>query len=611
MRHQTVSLILGSALAVNAFPGTILSRDAAVRAEYDYVVVGGGTSGLVVANRLTEDPDVSVLVIDAGQILEGDAENEILVPRAVGNFTEATHTWGFQGVPNAGLNNRTTQLWMSKLVGGGSAINGMFFDRGSQSDYNQWAEYTGDDGWGWETLLKYFKKAETFTPPPENVRKEFGIEWDPAAHGTDGPVHSTYPPWIWPTFKPVMRAMSAMGIPMPRDGGMNAIGAFFVPNSLDPKDNTRSYAKTAYHEVAAKRENYELVTGQVVTKILFNKHKKAIGVTYAPSAGSVPTKVSAKAEVILAAGAVMSAQLLQLSGIGDPRLLHKFGIPVISKLPGVGENFQDHAGVTLGYNLTLAKDRDPAKLINNATYRDEMIDLYWKNRTGPYTVAQGNWASFLPLPMITPDYASLLAAAAAQSPGAHLRPNTDPSVRRGYEAQKKILLRDFATNASAVDEQILSEASVQKPLSRGYVEITTTDPFVLPNLDWRTLSNPFDLAVLDAGVRFVRRVMAHPEAAVLQPHEYDPGPDATSPAQIEAYIRGAMTPTFLHASGTCAMGKREWGAVVDTKLRVYGVRGLRVVDASVIPLIPATHISNTVYAVAERAADLIKGKISV
>jgi choline dehydrogenase-like flavoprotein len=248
---------------------------------------------------------------------------------------------------------------------------------------------------------------------------------------------------------------------------------------------------------------------------------------------------------------------------------------------------------------------DPAWLTSDATYRQEMLDLYLHNRTGPFTIAFGGRLSFYPLPMIAPEYESLLSAS-VHDDSTYLRSDLHPSLLAGFKEQKRILLASFATNESAVHENVITLASIQKPLSRGYVEIASADPFDLPAVDWRTLSNPFDRSILIAGMRFVRRLLMRPELAEWNAVETSPGPDVQSDDDLLVWIREQMTPTFFHASCSCAMGPRKWGGVVDAKLKVYGVQKLRVVDASVMPMIPATHLSNSVYAIAERAADLIK-----
>jgi choline dehydrogenase-like flavoprotein len=232
--------------------------------------------------------EVSVLVIEAGPILDGgQAEEQLLVPGFVAGGVLNSNTqlfWNYTTLPQEGLDNRPQNVPAGRVVGGGTAINGMFFDRGSKLDYNEWAEYTGDPGWGWDSLLKSFKKSETFHPPQAKHREELGIEYDPSAHGTTGPVHSSYADWIYPQEKIVLEANRALGVPIPKDHtNGNAIGAFWSPSSIDPRNMTRSYAKSAHHDRARNRPNYHLITNHQVLKIRFSG-TTAVGVeVYLPT----------------------------------------------------------------------------------------------------------------------------------------------------------------------------------------------------------------------------------------------------------------------------------------------------------------------------------------
>jgi choline dehydrogenase-like flavoprotein len=263
--------------------------------------------------------------------------------------------------------------------------------------------------------------------------------------------------------------------------------------------------------------------------------------------------------------------------------------------------------ITLGYNATLPADINPSKLSLNATYRAEMLALYHLKHTGPFTNSAGNTASFLPLPLIAPDTFKSLLSSAWKSPS-HLRASTLPAVLAGFNAQKRILLSALATHDIAVDEFLVGAGLVptialQKPLSRGYVEIASSSPWDAPIVQHSTLSHPLDLGIIIESIRYARRFMASEGMRGFHPVETSPGAEA----DLEAFVRRALGPSFAHPSCSCPMMRREMGGVVDGELRVYGVKGLRIVDASVIPLIPGTHLSSTVYAVAEKAVDVIRG----
>jgi choline dehydrogenase-like flavoprotein len=336
---------------------------------------------------------------------------------------------------------------------------------------------------------------------------------------------------------------------------------------------------------------------------------------FSAGADAVRRKVSAKAEVILAAGAIHSPRLLQLSGIGPKALLKAHGIPVIEDLPGVGSNFQDHAAIINMPNYTVVIPEpyiDPA-IMQNATYNAQVLAEYKANRTGPYTAGVGNGASFLPLPLIAPlTYKSLIKSARKSPSSTYLHPSAHSSVIAGFTKQKKILLDSFATYKVAVDEfivdtNILPIVALIKPLSRGIIGIGSADPFAGPEVEWRTITDPIDLAILVESVKFARLFMASDGLDEFKPVETYPGADVVSDEALAKEVVKALVPTFMHPACSCAMMKRELGGVVDDKLKVHGVEGLRIVDASVMPLIPGSHLSSTVYAVAEKAADIIKG----
>ncbi|KAF8242720.1 GMC oxidoreductase [Wilcoxina mikolae CBS 423.85] len=617
MYSRSIFILLITTLRLtyaSPFPGVVIERGEDLKASYDYIVVGGGTSGLVVANRLTENPEKSVLVIEAGKLIPDDQADEILIPGNVQKaMVDPAYQWGITSQPVPTLGNNTWAVDSAKIVGGGSAINGMFFDRGSKEDYDSW-EKLGNKGWGWEGLEPYFKKSETFHPPDPEQAKEFDIEYDPTAHGFTGPIQAAFPNFIYPQLKAIKDAMKKFRIPNPIDGtNGNAIGALWVSNAINPKSQTRSYAKTAYHDVAARRSNYHLLTQQQVTKILFDKNKKATGVTFSAGAGSTQRKVSAKAEIILAAGAIHSPQLLQLSGIGPKDLLNAHGIPVIVDLPGVGSNFQDHASLINmpNYTVTIPEPYIDPALMENATYNAQALAEYKANRTGPYTAGVGNGASFLPLPLIAPhSYKSLIKSTLESS--TYLHPSAHSNVIAGFKKQRELLLDSFATYKVAVDEFIVSTNLQQivvliKPLSRGFIGIGSADPFAKPEVEFRTITHPTDLAIIVESVKYARSFMASEGLRKFKPVEIYPGVDVVSDEALAKVVVKALSPTLMHPACTCAMMKRELGGVVDDELKVYGVEGLRIVDASVMPLIPGSHLSSTVYAVAEKAADIIKG----
>ncbi|KAL3480888.1 hypothetical protein BJX99DRAFT_272582 [Aspergillus californicus] len=602
----------GSAEAV-PFSGTIVQREADLLPVYDYVVVGGGVSGLVVANRLTEDRQTTVLVLEAGKI-DNYSEN-VQYPRYL-SLAGTNNSWPITSLPVAGLNNRSSVVSAARILGGGSAINGMAFDRGSPGDYNLWGDLIGDSAWSWKGLLPYFKKSETFTPPSEAQQKELGISYDVGVHGTSGPVQSSYPPFIYTTGKAFIAALRQLNIPIQLDGAANAIGGFWNPNSLDPVTRERSYARTTYHEISESRPNYHVLPHALVSRLTPDLSHVEYIANYNSSLTSKPanaktSKIRARKEIIMAAGAVHTPKILQLSGIGSSSVLHSLGVQQVINLPGVGENFQDHPVIYGAITLTNLSDptQDSSYLTTNATYDAEMGALYELNRTGPWTVATGNTFAFLTAQHLNVSMTDL-AHAAQQPASQYLRSGLDKTVIQGYEKTKSALLESMIDGKVALTENLFGgTASLQKPLSRGSIHAASTDPFNMPLVNYRSLSNPLDIQILIQSIRFNTDILPQTPAymglgAVMQ----SPSP-GLSDEEITALIRSSAFPSFAHPSCTCSMLKLEDGGCVDSKLRLYGSNGrVRVVDASIFPVVPSTHTQSTVYAVAEKAADIIRGR---
>ncbi|KAL8789649.1 MAG: hypothetical protein Q9213_001085 [Squamulea squamosa] len=327
--------------------------------------------------------------------------------------------------------------------------------------------------------------------------------------------------------------------------------------------------------------------------------------------------VQAKQEVIVSAGAPRSPQILQLSGIGPRELLSSLGIDVIEDLPGVGYNFHDQpamfAGVT--YNYSNYPGPSPGLYFTNQTWVTDQLTIYYKNRTGPDTQAylSGTTVAFLSLQRLTTEYQKIIASANKTDLAKALPAGADRTLLEGYKAQQATLLTDYASPDAAVHELAYGGGEtvpliVLKPLSRGSILINSSDPFADPVFDYGTFQHPADMQVAVAMFKKFRQFVAAEPWKAVGMEETTPGQGVEGDAAIEAAIRNITQSTWSHPVGTCAMLPRKLGGVVDSKLRVYGVKGLSVVDASVMPTIPATHTSSTVYAVAEKAADIIKAR---
>ncbi|KAF2762819.1 alcohol oxidase [Pseudovirgaria hyperparasitica] len=604
------------ALAVQAHPSLRhpehLENASQLSSVYDFIVIGGGTSGLTVADRLSGGSNASVLVIEYGQF--DQQEPSVLVPGLL-NLTSSPYFFDITSTAQRGLNNRTFQVNAAGVVGGGTVVNGMFFDRGSREDYDAW-EALGNPDWGWDSLLSYFRKSENFTPSTDEFAEEWDILWDSSVHGSAGPVKSSYPVFQYEAVKNFFRGWHSLGIDTPNDPAAgNKTGVFWAPSSLDPDTETRSYARAAHYDgIPSSRPNFHIVTQSAVQKILI-EDGNASGVEVRNLTNAGTFNIIATKEVILAAG-VHSPQILHLSGIGPPDVLDDLGIDTQVELPGVGSNFQDHPTIyhIMNFSTPLLPTADT--LDSNTTYAAEQLVQYYTSRTGAYTtVAQGgNTVAFLSFPALVSSNSSITSLTTTTDADTHtlesLYPNTHPSILTGYARQHTLLLAQYASRSTPVQETGFSSSAVMpitllKPLSRGSVVTTSTDITVPPSFDFNTFADPTDLTTLIAALRTNRRLLASPAMQELGAAELSPGAGFVSDEQLRTALRAVVTPSYSHPCCTCAMMTRQLGGVVDPQLRVYGVDRLSVVDASVMPLIPGTHTSATVYAIAEKAADLI------
>ncbi|KAK3935485.1 putative GMC oxidoreductase [Diplogelasinospora grovesii] len=588
---------------------------------YDYIVVGGGVSGLVVANRLTEDSHSTVLVIERGDF---DNKPQAIVPYWA-NALDTSVLMRVPSAPNAKLNNSTaSSVAVAAVVGGGSVVNGMGYGRGSKADYDAWEEL-GNPGWGWQALLPYFRKSTTLTPPSASVATQWNMTWDPTVYG-DGPLHVTIPNFQYPDMAAFWDTIRQEGdVPMPADAG-NGPGAYWNPSTIDARDMTRATARSAYYDpVNATRQNLRLVTGQTATEILFgdgdNDTLSANGVKIVSRLDNSARKVYARKEVILAAGAMQTPQLLQVSGIGPASVLKAAGVAVKKDMPAVGANYQDHVATVMTFSLANPSFPNPDTITNNATYNETVWAEYYANKTGPIAAASASTLLALSLPQLTPNDASaivnqLLSQDAEQYlPGIYRSTTT---LLKGFEAQKAILAKMLnSTSASVVAHPCLGNglapAPLFKPLSRGTVTLNTSDPHGLPIVQFNTFMNPVDSEIVLAIVRDARAFWERLSERNNPPGpatEISPGAQCQTDEEIlnGLITTGSLWPSLAHPSGTCAMMPEEYGGCVAPDLKVYGVDKLSVVDASIMPLIVGTALQATVYAVAEKAADLIKAR---
>jgi len=412
-----------------------------------------------------------------------------------------------------------------------------------------------------------------------------------------------------------------MGVHVSKEcSGGDKLGVCWVPTSQDPMTAARSHAGLGhYADVIDGRENYDLLVAHKVLRIIPNKDgPPTVEFRSRNDKDDEVKTVTPKLEVILSAGAIHTPQILQRSGIGDKKFLDKVGIEVEVDLPGVGYNFQDHCGPGFSFSLTTSFSPNQASLNSNATFREEALKQYKERPAqGPYTLAMGNSAIYIPLRNVTEDYTDIIDAINAQVADKtalnYLPEGVPEDVKAGYLAQLSLLAKSHANPEQAILESpFMSSAPgggfLLKPLSRGTVMLDPDNLYGEPIIDYRTASNPVDLHVMASFVHFFRRYYATPTMKAMGATERSPGADVTKIADIIESIRGGITASFMHPCCTAAMMPREKGGVVGPDLKVYGVEGLRVVDLSVVPVIPGTHTSATTYAIGEKAADMIVRK---
>jgi choline dehydrogenase-like flavoprotein len=523
-----------------------------------------------------------------------------------------------KSAPVPGLKNGIWDISVGNAVGGGSVVNGMQWDRGANADYDAW-EQLGNQGWGFNGLAEYFKKSTHFTPPSASSREAFGLTYDESAYG-QGPVQLMISSYQFPDMKNIFDSWKAEGVPMPQEGFANAVGAYWTPNSVDNKTATRSHARNVYYDPVASRPNLKLMTGTKATDIILGETSNGLtakGVKITSCADSSTAEVYANREVILAAGGIFTPHLLMVSGIGPKDVLDTAKVPVKHDSPGVGSNFQDHVPLYMTFNLSNTSNPDPSTFGSNATFNASAYEQYLADRQGPYTFGRGNALGMLSFAQLSSKAGSITAKIGQQSDPAQYLPERyakSEQLLSGFKKQRQVLTDLYSGNDSAVGEFPIqpwgrSAVAHQKPLSRGTITLNNTDPHNFPVVQYNTLQNPIDAEVIAELVRFNRRHWARKELSMYSPVENVPGARYESDDEIiqASIAQAALSPSFAHPSCSAAMMPEELGGVVDTKLKVYGVDRLRIVDASIIPLIPSAHLQATMYAVAEKAADLIKG----
>lgn len=526
--------------------------------DYDYIVVGAGSAGAVVANRLSADPRNKVLLLEAGPASHPWSRVPIGFAKLINN---PAANWLYSSEPEANTKGRKLPVPRGRMLGGSSAINGLAFVRGQAQDFDTWAQM-GNQGWAYENVLPFFKRMESY---------EGG--GDDAFHGRDGPIRVTNPPPREPLFAALIKAAGEVGIAHNPDyNGARQDGIAMSQASIS--GGRRMSTAHCYLDPIRKRPNLHIETDALAEGLLLDG-KRCVGVRYA--VGGAPREARAAREVVVSGGSINSPQLLELSGIGQPERLKGLGIEVRHALPGVGENLRDHYAPRTRWSIGA----------KGVTYNDTGRGLGLVNQALRYAFLRQGMLAMVAAPI-----------------RAFVRS------RDGLDAPDLLLgWVPMLTEPGPTGPRIAKQSGVtcyahpMRPESKGHIHITSADPRRPPAINFNFLSSPMDATLTARAIRIARSVMTAPAMAPLQVTEMAPGRDRDTDEEIIDWVKGAAETTY-HPVGTCKMGS-DAQAVVDSRLRVHGIAGLRVADASIMPTLTSGNTNAPSIMIGEKAADMV------
>lgn len=535
--------------------------------KYDYIIIGAGSAGCVLANRLTQDPGVSVLLIEAG-----GKDDYVWIHIPVGYLyciNNPRTDWMFRTEPEAGLNGRSLIYPRGKVMGGSSSINGMIYMRGQSHDYDEWARLTGDDSWRWDQVLPLFRQTEDHHAGGDGY------------HGAGGEWRVEKQRLRWDLLDAFRDAAAQTGIPKTDDfnrGDNEGCGYFEVNQKKGLRWNT---AKAFLKSLKNRRGNLDIMTGCHVKRLRITTTEQGAvckGVEF--TGGGTEWFAEAAHETLVCAGAIGSPQILQLSGIGPAGLLQQNGVNVVNDLPGVGENLQDHLQLRMAFKVQSAKTLNT---MANSTLGKLRIGIeYALNRSGPMSMAPSQLGAF--------------TRSDSSQATANLQYHVQP-----------LSLDKFGQPLHPFPAFTASVCNL-RPSSRGHVRIGSADPLVAPKITPNYLSTTQDRKVAADSLSLTRRIVAAPALQKYKPQEFMPGIHLQSEEEL-AQAAGEIGTTIFHPVGTCKMGRADdLMAVVDQQMRVKGVAGLRVVDASIMPVITSGNPNSPIIMIAEKAAAAIRAQ---
>jgi choline dehydrogenase len=525
--------------------------------------------------------------------------------------------WAYNTVPQGNVNDREMYLPRGKVLGGSSAINGLYLNRPAKADIEAWHDLLDDmddaDNWTWDSFFASMKKSETFSGPKEAMAAQGAVAFDAGSHGTKGPIHASYPGYsvqwngVWAD------GLQNLGIPPAKDtyGGENS-GSYISTSSIDPATWKRSYSRSGYLDAIQPRDNYHILPNAHVTRLIFDGESSknnltASAVEYSLDGGATKRFVTTNMEVILAGGTIGSPAVLLHSGVGPKDVLGAAGIDVLSELPGVGNHMQDHLLATVSFE-NKAKDETPG-----AVWVDE--DNPTKNDTLWLSFVNDAVAYVNATRMFGPGLDAFAKSTTGAS-DAFTIPAGNKAVQAGYDAIAKTTASTMVSTSlgqielllvtSALDGTVGITAALQHPYSHGSITLANDDPFTYPLINPNYLSHPSDITILREGLKLARQLGNTAPFSDTLGDEVAPGTDkVSSDADWEDWMRKHVD-TEYHPSSTCAMLPLELGGVVDANLKVYGLANVRVADASVPPVAFSCHLMGSTYGLVERAADLIR-----
>ncbi|KAF9304482.1 hypothetical protein BGZ74_001442 [Mortierella antarctica] len=595
---------------------------------YDYVIIGGGTAGCVLASRLSENPYIRVLLLEAGD--DHDDTFSVKTPMMAASMFESKWDWNLKTEPQVHANNRSLKQVRGKMLGGCSSLNSMLYTRGSRSDFDQWADEFGNPGWSYEEILPYFKKSESFHDPslpadhPQGPKTDrvHDPEYDtfePEYHSTNGPWNISYQ-HLFGACKGFIRANEAEGVPRNLDiNGKSSLGVFrhqqfTQPNAVRHSLSSAYLGKNKNLPKAENRPNLRIVLKSRVERILIGETKgvqTAYGVSFKDE-NNVRREVYIRHEVILSAGVFHSPAILLASGIGHS--IHET-IPVIQPLPGVGRNLTDHMGVGIVYKCPLTCDT-VQQAVAPWKFPGHLYS-YLRYGTGIMSSVLMEAASYVRLEDIAPEFVAREKANGtwkemASGPGApHIELIFAPC---SYETEVLDHRPNYRDNNYTIIPVLLNPASRGSVTAKVTVKLDTRADIdylqIEPSLDPNVLSDEFDVRVMKEAIRFARkigkRMQQDPEMAGIEVFPSEAAVPDDDEEALEKFVREHFA-SFFHPTGTCAMGPvTSPMAVVDHRLRVHGVDRLRVIDASVMPKVVAAHTCAATVMIAEKGADMIR-----